>query len=177
MADHRRRRIIGHDAMTSDIALPHHPFYENDGNPHQAHEAVAEVRRQGPIGLGPYGPEVLSYDLVRSVLRDSRFVIPKGIGLVVQGITAGPVWDRVTKLLLNLDGVEHQRLRRLVSQAFTPRAAERMRSACVDVITELVDRHASAGSLRLRRRHRPVVSDSDHLLAARRAARGLEPVL
>ena len=30
-------------------------------------------------------------------------------------------------------------------KAFTPRAAERMRSACVDVITELVDRHASAG--------------------------------
>ena len=67
------------------------------------------------------------------------------MGLVLQGITSGPVWDRVTKQLLSLDGAEDQRLRRLVAKAFTPRAAERMRSACIDVITELVDQHASAG--------------------------------
>jgi cytochrome P450 len=143
MAARPRHRIV--DAMTSDIALPTID-YDNDRNPHQAHEALAAARCQGPTALGPYGgPEVLNYDLVRTMLRDSRFVIPKGIGLVVQGITSGPIWDRVTKLLLNLDGAEHQRLRRLVAAAFTPRAAERMRSACVDVITELVDRHASAG--------------------------------
>jgi cytochrome P450 len=88
---------------------------------------------------------VLSYDLVRTVLRDSRFVIPQGIGLVVQGITSGPVWDRVVQLLISLDGAQHQRLRRLVAKTFTPRAAARMRSACVDVITELVDRHGYAG--------------------------------
>jgi cytochrome P450 len=142
MAARWRRRIV--DAMTSDVALPT-INYNTDQNPHQAHEAVAAARRQGPIALGPYGPEVLNYDLVRTMLRDSRFVIPKGVGLVVQGITSGPIWDRVTKLLLNLDGAEHQRLRRLVAAAFTPRAAERMRSACVDVIAELVDRHACAG--------------------------------
>jgi cytochrome P450 len=61
------------------------------------------------------------------------------------GISSGPVWDRVCKQLLSLDGEDHQRLRRLVSRAFTPRAAERMRSACIDVITELVDRHAAVG--------------------------------
>jgi len=134
--------------MTSDItdiALPT-IGYEDDRNPGEAHRALAEAQRQGPIALGPYGPEVLSYDLVRTVLRDSRFVIPKGIGLVVQGIRSGPVWDRVTKLLLNLDGAEHQRLRRLVAKAFTPRAAERMRGACVEFITELVDRHLAGGS-------------------------------
>ena len=70
--------------------------------------------------MGPYGPEVLTYDLVRTVLRDDRFAMPKGIGLAVQGITSGPVWDRVTKLLLSLDGAEHQRLRRLVSQGVHP---------------------------------------------------------
>ena len=39
---------------------------------------------------------------------------------------------------------QHRRLRRLVSRAFTPRAAERMRAACVDVINELIDRHSAA---------------------------------
>lgn len=42
-----------------------------------------------------------TYDLVHTVLRDTRFAMPQGIGLVVQGITSGPVWDRVTKLLIS----------------------------------------------------------------------------
>jgi cytochrome P450 len=138
----RRHRIV--DAMTSDIALPTIACQDNP-KPDEFHEALAEAQRQGPIALGPYGPEVLSYELVRTVLRDSRFVIPKGIGLVVQGITSGPIWDRVTKQLLSLDGAQHQRLRRLVAKAFSPRAAERMRGACVDVITELLDQHIAAG--------------------------------
>ena len=53
--------------------------------------------------MGPYGPELLTYELVRTVLRDSRFAMPQGIGLVVQGITSGPVWDRVCRLLISLE--------------------------------------------------------------------------
>ncbi|MGB9305768.1 MAG: cytochrome P450, partial [Mycobacterium sp.] len=127
-----------------DLALP--PIaYHDATDPAEVHRLIGEARAQGPVAMGPYGPELLTYDLVRSVLRDSRFAIPPGIGLVVQGITSGPVWDRVCKLLISLNGAEHQRLRRLVARAFTPRAAERMRAACVDVITELVDAQAPAG--------------------------------
>jgi cytochrome P450 len=46
---------------------------------------------------------------------------------------------------LSVDAAEHHRLRRLIPRAFTPRAAERMRAACTDVITELVDRHSAVG--------------------------------
>lgn len=112
----------------------------------EVHRVIRAARQHGPIALGQYGPELLSYDLVRTMLRDSRFVIPQGIGLVIQGIDSGPVWDRVCKLLISLDGAEHHRLRRLVSRAFTPRAADRMRTACVDVINELVDAVAELGS-------------------------------
>src|ERR1700722_9730740 len=72
-------------------------------------------------------PEELSYELVRTVLRDSRFITAQGLGLTVQGITSGPLWDRATSNILGLDGSEHHRLRRLVSKAFAPRAAERLR--------------------------------------------------
>lgn len=113
--------------------------YENAPDPETAHRILREARQRSPIAMSPYGPEVLTYDLVRTVLRDTRFAMPKGAALAVQGITSGPVWDRVTKLLVSIDGAEHHRLRRLVSRAFTPRAADRMRAACVDVITELVD--------------------------------------
>jgi len=132
--------------MSTNVELPT-IVYENDREPDEVHEVLAKALRRGPIAIGPYGlPEVLSYDLVRTVLRDSTFVIPTGIGLVVQGISSGPIWDRYTKWLLSLDGAEHQRLRRLVANAFTPRAAQRMRDACVDAITELVGRHVGAGS-------------------------------
>jgi cytochrome P450 len=127
-----------------DAALPS-LAYHDAATPDEAHHLIGQARRQSQIALGPYGPELLSYDLVRTVLRDSRFAMPRGIGLVVQGITAGPIWDKVTKLLISLDGAEHHRLRRLVSKVFTPRAAERMHTACLDVITELVDRHVDTG--------------------------------
>jgi cytochrome P450 len=127
-----------------DAALPTVDY--GDGlDPGAAHRVISVARTQAPIAFGPYGPELLDYELVRTMLRDSRFVMSKGIGLVVQGISSGPVWDRVGKLLISLDGAEHHRLRRLVARAFTPRAADRMRTACVDVINELVDPVAEVG--------------------------------
>ncbi len=109
------------------------------------HQAIRRARERGPFAQGPLGPEILSYDLVRTVLRDSRFTMPRGLALAVQGITSGPVWDRVCRLIISLDGAEHHRLRRLVSPAFTPRAAERLRQACADVITGLIAPHRDAG--------------------------------
>ena len=88
---------------------------------------------------------MLSYDLVRTVLRDDRFAMPKGLTLAAQGITSGELWDIAVKGLLSLDGAAHHRQRRLVSKAFTPRAAERLRSTCTDIISDLVDVHTAAG--------------------------------
>jgi cytochrome P450 len=150
MTAHRRQSIV--DAVTID---PHVPSifevdmptieYGDDPSPDEAHRALRQAHRLAPIAMGPLRPEVLDYDLVRTVLRDSRFLMPEGIALVFQGISSGPVWDRVCNQLLSMDGEDHQRLRRLVARAFNPRAAERMRAACTDVITALVDGHAGAG--------------------------------
>lgn len=128
----------------TEMALPT-IAYDDADTIDDVHDAIRQAREQGPFALGPLGPEVLTYDLVRTVLRDSRFTMPRGLGLAVQGITSGPVWDRVCRLIISLDGAEHHRLRRLVSRAFTPRAAERLRQACTDVITELVATHRAAG--------------------------------
>lgn len=113
--------------------------YEELNDPEEAHRLVAQARNRAPIAIGTHGPEILGYELVRTVLRDSRFRMPKGMFLAGQGITSGPIWDRVTASLISLDGEEHHRLRRLVSKAFTPRATARLRSTIVDVITELVE--------------------------------------
>ncbi|OBK52410.1 cytochrome P450 [Mycobacterium sp. 1081908.1] len=119
--------------------------YDHCQSPDEAHEILHRARRQAPIAIGPHGPELLTYELVRTVLRDPRFRLPQGMFLASQGITSGPLWERVATNLISLDGPEHHRLRRLVSKAFTPRATAQLRTTIVDVITELVDRHASTG--------------------------------
>jgi len=119
--------------------------YEHLDDPAEAHRQIARARDRAPIAIGTHGPEILGYELVHDLLRDPRFRMPNGVFLTGQGITSGPIWDRVTASLLSLDGAAHHRLRRLVSKAFTPRATARLRSTVVDVITDLVERQVNSG--------------------------------
>ena len=50
--------------------------YDHLNDPDEAHRVIRQARRQGPIAIGPHGPEILSYELVRAVLRDPRFALP-----------------------------------------------------------------------------------------------------
>jgi len=119
--------------------------YGAEETPAEVYPRLKATQRQAPVALGPFGPEVLSYHLVRAVLRDPRFQIPPGINLLAQGVSSGPLWDKVTNSLLCLEGDEHHRLRSLASKAFTPRATLRLHDTMVDVMNGLVDQVAHAG--------------------------------
>ena len=90
--------------------------YSADENPAQVYPRLREAQEQAPIAIGPFGPEALSYPMVRAVLRDKRFQVPQGIVLQAQGVTSGPLWDKVVTSILCLEGEEHQRLRGLCSR-------------------------------------------------------------
>lgn len=120
--------------------------YDPDETPAQVYPRLRAAQRQAPVAIGPHGPEVLSYRLVRSVLRDPRFQIPPGINLLAQGIDSGPLWDKVANSLLCLEGDAHHRLRSLCSKAFTPRTVARLHDTMAGVMNELVDQVADAGS-------------------------------
>lgn len=123
-----------------DAGLP--PLaYLHFGDPEEAHRVIAEAGRQAPIALGALGPEVLTYDLVRGVLRDPRFATAHRPAAEAQGITSGPLWQRITSLILSIDGERHHRQRRLVAKAFTPRATARLQQLIVEIITELLEPH------------------------------------
>lgn len=113
--------------------------YDVNATPAQVYPQLLAARRLAPIALGPFGPEVLSHELVRNLLRDSRFQIPPGYILAIQGITSGLLWDKVVNSLLGMEGEKHQRVRSVVSKAFTPRAVERLHATIVDVIDEIVE--------------------------------------
>jgi cytochrome P450 len=119
--------------------------YEDATTPDEAHRNLRKALEQGPIAMGAHGPEILSYQLVRATLRDARFQVPRGLGLETQGITDGPLWQRASTSLLAMNGDDHNRLRRLVSKAFTPRSVSRLDDIIVDVITRLTVPLAAKG--------------------------------
>ncbi|OAN38018.1 cytochrome P450 [Mycolicibacterium iranicum] len=127
-----------------DAGLPTLDYGFTD-TPQEIYPQFHAAQQAAPVALGPIGPEVLSYGMARTVLRDPRFVIPPGIHLSAHGITSGPLWDRVTHSILNMEGAEHRRLRSLVSRAFTPRATARMHDAIHTVVNELLDAVQDAG--------------------------------
>ncbi|OBI80532.1 cytochrome P450 [Mycobacterium asiaticum] len=123
------------------------PTLEYDVNepPHAVCDRIRAAQQVAPIALGPLGPEVLSYELARGILRDTRFVIPPGLHLAAQGVTSGPLWDRVVGSIICAEGAEHHRLRSLVSRAFTPRAIARLDDTIASVLNDLIDGVAGAG--------------------------------
>lgn len=119
--------------------------YSLTATPHDILEDVRKAQARAPIAIGPLGPEILSYELAREILRDNRFRLPPGITLASQGITSGPLYDKMANSLLGLEGAPHVRLRKLVSKAFTPRATSRLQDTIHEVVNGLVDRVADAG--------------------------------
>ncbi|ORW91729.1 cytochrome [Mycobacterium sp. IEC1808] len=119
--------------------------YGLTATPHDIVEDVREAQARAPIAIGPLGPEILSYEMARDMLRDNRFRMPSGITLAAQGVTSGPLYDKLANSLLGLDGPPHTRLRKLVSRAFTPRATAGLQDTIHEVVNGLIDRVADAG--------------------------------
>lgn len=119
--------------------------YDLTASPHDILEDVRGAQARAPIAIGPFGPEILSYELSRDMLRDHRFRLPPGITLASQGITSGPLFDKMANSLLGLEGAPHVRLRKLVSKAFTPRATARLQDTIHEVVNGLIDQVVDAG--------------------------------
>jgi cytochrome P450 len=94
----------------------------------------------------PLGYAILRYDEVAALLRDRRLRQGGMESLAAQGITKGLLADWMRMSLLNLEGEAHARLRRLVSQAFTPRAVDALRPVMRTTAHELIDRFATRGA-------------------------------
>src|SRR5258706_11343180 len=101
-----------------DVDLPAISNFEAayEADPHRIN---ATVREESWVARTPFGIEITRYNEVQMVLRDRRFQMPVGLGLSLQGITSGKIWDRTSNGILSLDGERHTRLRRLVAQGFT----------------------------------------------------------
>jgi cytochrome P450 len=108
--------------------------------------AVHAAREAGWYARTPLGYAVLRYDEVAALLRDRRLRQGSAEPLAAQGLTEGLLADWMRMSLLTQEGEPHTRLRRLVSQAFTPRAVDALRPTMRATAHELIDRFAARGA-------------------------------
>ena len=105
----------------------------------EAHSRYAELRpsrlARSPNGLLGF----LHYEDVHAILCD-RNLRPTGLEMLdFAGVTEGPLRQLFELLMFNHEGTDHQRLRRLVSSAFSPRAIESLRTGVRTNVETLLD--------------------------------------
>ena len=111
----------------------------------EAHARYAELR-PGRLAHGPSGfLAFLDYRDVHALLCD-RSLKPTGLEMLeFAGVTEGPLRALFYDLMFNHEDEDHQRLRRLVSSAFSPRAIEALRESVRATVRDLLDKVVGRG--------------------------------
>ncbi len=91
------------------------------------------------------GVALLRYSDVTAILRDRRFHNALALIPRMGGVEPDGYLENRRRSILATEGEEHTRLRRLVSAAFTPAAANRHRPTMRRAITSLLEPHLKAG--------------------------------
>src|SRR5947207_1663664 len=108
---------------------------------------AATERHDGWLASNPYGYTVLEREAGEFFLRTKNAVFP---GLTIAqmfGITDGPLHEEIIRNVININGADHGRLRRLVNPALSPRAVERYRPAMRRFLEQLLGQIPSDGRL------------------------------
>ena len=106
---------------------------------------VRQAREAGWYARTSYGLAVLRYDQVSRLIRHPDLRQGSRLWPAHHGITAGPFADWWASWVLNMEGEEHHRLRRLLNPAFSRRLVEPLRPRFGALAAELVDGFAEPG--------------------------------
>src|SRR5687767_4691122 len=99
---------------------------------------MERLRRDSWVArAGPVCCLVLDREATTFFLRTPKAKFPGRLMLEVQGVTEGGLYERMKGNLLDLDGDDHRRQRKLVQPSFTPPAADRHRPAMRRVLEKL----------------------------------------
>src|SRR5215475_256390 len=106
---------------------------------------VRRAREDGWYARTSYGLAVLRYDQVSRLIRHPDLRQGSRLWPAHHGITSGPFADWWASWVLNMEGEEHHRLRRLLNPAFSRRIVEPLRPRFGALAAELVDGFAGPG--------------------------------
>ena len=107
-------------------------------------EEVLRAREESWYVRTNYGLAVLRYDEVAALLRDRRLKQGSAAWPAHHGV-GGPFADWWAKSLLNLEGDDHGRLRRLLNPVFAPKAIADFAPRFRELGNELIDAFADEG--------------------------------
>jgi cytochrome P450 len=106
---------------------------------------VRQAREAGWYARTSYGLAVLRYDQVSRLIRHPDLRQGSRLWPAHHGITSGPFADWWASWVLNMEGEEHHRLRRLLNPAFSRRIVEPLRPRFSALAAGLVDGFAEPG--------------------------------
>jgi pimeloyl-[acyl-carrier protein] synthase len=134
------KELAGSRWTMASLELEFNPFLPTfHANPYPFYH---RLRAADPVHRTPMGLWVLTrYDDVVAVLKDPRFG-REGFEQILAN-----VYGEGARSMLFRDPPDHTRLRGLVSQAFTPRVIERMRSHIQDIVDRLLQRVQNANAM------------------------------
>ena len=112
----------------------------------QRHLLIKLLEAGDWIARTPLGYVITRYEDATAMLRDGRWHSALGLIADMQGYDNPEFRERSSRSILAMEGDEHQRIRRLVGPAFTPKSAERLRPFMAEVIDELLDPVCERGS-------------------------------
>jgi len=129
--------------LVSELDLP---FIDADflTDPDEARRQYNEAVQQNWLARIPMGYAVLRHEAITKVLRERRFHHLLRLMDDVRQLDPRLTENR-RQNILTAEGDEHQRLRRLVSPAFTPKSADRLRPTMQATMNALIDHVADRG--------------------------------
>ena len=139
-------RSIVMSVRADQLALPEIDFASADEAGPDRLARFRTAAEQHWLAKGAFGYVLTHYDDVVAVLRDKRWHSAASLVPQLNGIDDPAFLARSRESILSAEGETHTRLRRLVGQAFSPRAADRLRPFMREVIGRLVDPMARRGS-------------------------------
>ena len=131
--------------LVTDLDIPRFDYTEPGLSGERFHEVMRELREQSWIARTDLGFVVLDREAVNFFLKSRSAEFPGVKMFQLLGIDDGPLYDNLSKNIISRNGDQHRRLRALVRDEFTPKAADRYRPAMREFLEQLFAPIAEAG--------------------------------
>jgi cytochrome P450 len=128
-----------HATPVSELELPRFDYLDPSLRGDRFHDVMHGLRAGSWLAAWDLGYFVLDREAAGFFLRSEKATFPGVKVLELVGIDDGPLYDSLASNIISQNGESHRRLRRLVHQAFTPKAADRYRPAMRTILAELYE--------------------------------------
>jgi len=126
-------------ATVSTLDLPRLEYLDPELRGDRFHEVMLSLADQSWLAKWDLGYFVLDREAAGFFLRTDKAAFPGVRILELVGIDGGPLYESLSNNIISLTGDQHRRLRRLVQESFTPKAADRYRPAMREILAELYE--------------------------------------